>query len=196
MPSRFWSCHGVGAALAVCAVTACGDASRPTDVTASRAAQAAAVSAARSAQQTVKVNILDNCDGPSFNAAIGPGTCIRTGGIKNAQFLSLLAKHHTVESYRFSPAGFTVHVGQNIAAVNLGGEVHTFTRVADFGGGLVPPLNDLTGTPTPAPECLTLPDGEFLPPGATDVESVGAPGTAKFQCCIHPWMRAVVQVVP
>jgi hypothetical protein len=49
---------------------------------------------------------------------------------------------------------------------------------------------------TPAPECLTLPGSEFLAPGATDVESVGAPGTANFQCCIHPWMRAVVQVVP
>src|SRR5579872_6172339 len=98
MPSRFWLCHGVAAALTVCAVTACGDVSRPTDVTASRAPQRAGVSAARSAQQTVNVNILDNCDGPSFNAAIGPGTCIRTGGIKNAQFLSLLrSEEHTSE---------------------------------------------------------------------------------------------------
>ncbi|HTL95068.1 MAG TPA: hypothetical protein VL157_05970 [Gemmatimonadaceae bacterium] len=191
MPSRLW-CQEVAAVLVISAVAACGDASRPTDV----AASTAAVSAARAAQQTVKVNILDNCDGPSFNAVIGPGTCNRTGGIKNAQFFSLLAKHHTVESYSFSPAAFTVHVGQNIAAVNLGGEVHTFTRVAAFGGGIVPPLNDLTGTPTPAPECLTLPESEFLAPGATDVESVGTPGTANFQCCIHPWMRAVVQVVP
>lgn len=178
--------------LLLSVATACGDTPRPTEV----ATRSAAVNAARAAQQTVKVNILDNCDGPSFNAAIGPGTCNRTGGIKFGDFLSLLGKHHTVDSYRFSPGGFTVHVGQNMAAVNLGGEVHTFTRVASFGGGIVPLLNDLTGTPTPAPECLTLPGSEFLPPGGTDVESVGAPGTANFQCCIHPWMRAVVQVVP
>lgn len=191
MPSRLW-CQGVAALLLLFAATACGDTTRPTDVT----ARSVAVRAAIAAQQTVKVNILDNCDGPSFNAVIGPGTCIRTGGIKVGQLFSLVGKHQTLDSYRFAPNGFTIHVGQNIAAVNLGGEVHTFTRVADFGGGIVPPLNDLAGTPTPAPECLTLPDAEFLPPGGTDVESVAAPGTAKFQCCIHPWMRAVVQVVP
>ena len=28
-----------------------------------------------------QVNILDNCDGPSFNAALGPGTCVRNGGL-------------------------------------------------------------------------------------------------------------------
>lgn len=192
MSSRLWLCQGVAAVLALGAVAACADANRPTDV----AATSAAVNAARPAQLTVNVNILDNCDGPSFNAAIGPGTCIRTGGVKFGQFLSLLGDHHAVESYRFSPAAFTVHVGQNMAAVNLGGEVHTFTRVAAFGGGIVPLLNNLAGTPTPAPECLTLPGSEFLNPGASDVESVGSPGTANFQCCIHPWMRAVVQVVP
>lgn len=191
MPSRLW-CQGIAAVLVLSTAAACGDVSRPTDL----AANSMAVNAARAAQQTVKVNILDNCDGPSFNAAIGAGTCNRTGGIKFGQFLSLLGKHQEVSAYRFSPAGFTVHVGQNIAAVNIGGEVHTFTRVANFGGGLVDLLNGLSGNPTPAPECLTLPGSEFLAPGATDVESVGAPGTANFQCCIHPWMRAVVQVVP
>lgn len=191
MPTRLW-CQGVVAVLVVAAATACGDTTRPTDLAGSRAT----VSGARAAQQTVNVNILDDCDGPSFNAAVGPGTCNRTGGIKFGQFLSLLGKHQEVTSYRFSPAAFTVHVGQNIAAVNLGGETHTFARVANFGGGVVDLLNGLSGNPTPAPECLTLPGSEFLAPGATDVESVGAPGTAKFQCCIHPWMRAVVQVVP
>ena len=191
MPSRVW-CQGVAAVLVLSVATACGDTTRPTEV----AARSVAVDAARAVQQTVKVNMLDNCDGPSFNAAIGAGTCIRTGGIKVGDFLSLMGKHHVVDAYRFSPAAFTVHVGQNMAAVNLGGEVHTFTRVAAFGGGIVPLLNDLAGTLTPAPECLTLPGSEFVAPGGTDVESVGAPGTADFQCCIHPWMRVVVQVVP
>jgi hypothetical protein len=33
------------------------------------------------------------------------------------------------------------------------GETHTFTEVAQFGGGLVGLLNDLSGNPVPAPEC-------------------------------------------
>lgn len=191
MKSRLWLYQGVAAAFAVSTAIGCTDVTPPTEVAAT-----VAVNRNAAALRVMNVNILDNCDGPSFNAAVGPGTCSRTSGINFAQFLNLLGKHQTVSSYRFSPAGFTVHVGQNIAAVDLGGEVHTFTRVADFGGGVVPLLNTLSGNPTPAPECLTLPGSEFLPPGATDVESVGAPGTAKFQCCIHPWMRAVAQVVP
>lgn len=192
MSSRLWLCQGLAASLAAWAAVGCSDVSRPTDLAASSAVDRSVAAT----QRVVNVNILDNCDGPTFNAAVGPGTCIRTGGIKFAQFLDLLGEHHTVASYRFAPAGFTVHAGQNIAAVNLGGEVHTFTRVADFGGGIVPILNQLTGDATVAPECLTIPGSEFLSPGATDVESIDAPGTAKFQCCIHPWMRAVVQVVP
>lgn len=191
MKSRLWLYQGVAAAFAVSTAIGCTDVTPPTEVAAT-----VAVNRNAAALRVVNVNILDNCDGPSFNAAVGSGTCNRTSGINFAQFLNLLGKHQAVSSYRFSPAAFTVHVGQNIAAVDLGGEVHTFTRVADFGGGVVPVLNALSGNPTPAPECLTLPGSEFLPPGATDVESVGAPGTAKFQCCIHPWMRAVAQVVP
>ena len=35
-----------------------------------------------------------------------------------------------------------------------------------------------------------------LPPGASlDVEGL-AVGTHRFQCCIHPWMRAAIKVVP
>ncbi len=191
MSSRLWLYRGVAAAFAGSMVVACSDISRPTDLATNAVDRSAAA-----ALRTVNVNILDDCDGPSYNAAVGPGTCDRTGGIKFNQFLSLLTKDQKVDGYRFAPAAFTVHVGQNIAAVDLGGETHTFTRVAAFGGGLVPLLNDLSGNPTPAPECLTLPNSEFLSPGMTDMESVSAPGTALFQCCIHPWMRAVVQVVP
>lgn len=30
-------------------------------------------------------------------------------------------------------------------AANVGGEVHTFTEVEEFGGGIVPRLNELAG---------------------------------------------------
>ena len=72
---------------------------------------------------------------------------------------------------------------------NEGGRGHTFTEVAQFGGGFVPPLN--VGL-TPAPECTpeaTIP----LAPGATEELNL-EPGLHKFQCCIHPWMRAAIRV--
>jgi len=44
-----------------------------------------------------------------------------------------------------------VEVKQMLLAVNRGGEVHTFTHVAAFGGGIVLPLNELSHNPTVAP---------------------------------------------
>jgi hypothetical protein len=67
--------------------------------------------------------------------------------------------------------------------------VHTFTEVAAFGGGIVPNLNQLAGTPTMAPECGALEGDDFVAPGTTYRETVHEAGTVKFQCCIHPWMR-------
>jgi hypothetical protein len=83
-------------------------------------------------------------------------------------------------------------VGQELLAVNQGGEVHTFTEVEEFGGGIVPDLNALAGTPVPAPERLALATGDFVPPGGTFTDEVEEAGTELYECCIHPWMRAVV----
>jgi hypothetical protein len=77
--------------------------------------------------------------------------------------------------------------------VNRGGEVHTFTHVAAFGGGIIPPLNALSGNPVPAPECLALEPDDFVAPGNTYQEQIEGSGTQLFQCCIHPWMRMTVR---
>jgi hypothetical protein len=84
-----------------------------------------------------------------------------------------------------------VRVGQDFVATNKGGEVHTFTEVAEFGGGLVPLLNQLSHVPEVAPECTlaALDPDDFVPPGGTYRERVSHSGNLKFQCCIHPWMR-------
>ena len=34
-----------------------------------------------------RVTVLDACDGPSFNAAIGPGACARAGGVTIDTFI-------------------------------------------------------------------------------------------------------------
>ena len=84
--------------------------------------------------------------------------------------------------------------GQNLVAINQGGETHTFTEVEEFGGGIVPNLNQLAGVPNVAPECTQLQPGDFLRPGARSSETEDESGVEKYQCCIHPWMRAEVKI--
>ena len=92
-------------------------------------------------------------------------------------------------AWRFTPLNAHLRVGDEFVAVNRGGEAHTFTEVEEFGGGIVPDLNQLAGTPTPAPECLQLTGSDFVPPGGTARDEASEAGTEKYQCCIHPWMR-------
>jgi len=131
----------------------------------------------------------DACDPDTFNAAIGPGTCVRNGGVSFDKFVAQVTRNGMAGAWHFGPPTANVQVGQTFQASNHGGEVHTFTEVADFGGGIVPFLNDLAHTPTVAPECKALEQDDFVAPGATYTEEVDKKGTLKFQCCIHPWMR-------
>jgi plastocyanin len=145
-------------------------------------------------QSTIAVKMKDACDQASFDAAAGPGTCVRNGGMKFDQFVSQLTRRHDVADWDFFPASFSASVGQTIAATNTGGEVHTFTEVKEFGGGLIPFLNQASGTGDMVSECGALEENDFVAPGATYTAAVSLPGTHKYQCCIHPWMRSVVSV--
>jgi plastocyanin len=140
-----------------------------------------------------KVSMQDQCDPASFNAAVGAGTCTKQGSVTFAQFNSELNSTQKVAAWQFAPSNLTIRIGQSIAATNDGGEVHTFTEVQAFGGGIVPALNQASGNPVEAPECKTLTAADMVMPGATfttDAETEA--GTELYQCCIHPWMRAVV----
>jgi plastocyanin len=157
----------------------------------SASASPAATSAASSGRgrENVLVNMSDACDPDSFNAIIGPGTCVRNGGMPFERFTTLLQQLGFVGPWHFAPNNANVVVGQTFVAENMGGEVHTFTEVSEFGGGIVPILNQLGGFGAPAHECTTLEDDDFVPPGGTYTEKVDHTGSVKFQCCIHPWMR-------
>jgi plastocyanin len=80
--------------------------------------------------------------------------------------------------------------------VNTGGETHTYTEVDEFGGGVVPMLNQLSGNTTVAPECSNAAefDSSTVRSGQTVEHTFDARGTEKYQCCIHPWMRQTVVV--
>jgi len=149
----------------------------------------AATAQAAPERHEVIVNMTDACDPDTFNNAGFGHICDRSGGIKFDDFIATLTKFGFIQAWRFAPSMAKVDVGQTIAAVNRGGETHTFTQVANFGGGIIEDLNRITNNPTPAPECTTLDTDDFVVPGATYRENVEHSGLVKFQCCIHPWMR-------
>ncbi len=148
-----------------------------------------------------QVQMLDNCDGPTFNAAVGSGTCVRNGGLTFQKFVARLMEKGAVESWRFSPEKLAIDAGGTITAVNRGGEDHTFSEVEEFGGGCISQVNQLLGL-SPVDECDGFPGPpgiEFFvatlaAPGASVTTAPLPAGTHRFLCLIHPWMRSTVTV--
>jgi plastocyanin len=92
------------------------------------------------------------------------------------------------QAWRNDPAYLKINVGTPVQVRNGGGRPHTLTEVEDFGGGVVPPLNEGL---TLAPEC---PDSVEILPGGRATLSGLAVGNHRYQCCFHPWMRALIKV--
>lgn len=146
-----------------------------------------------------KIRLLDDCDPVSFNAVLGDGACVGNGHTTFDAFIAELAATQDAHKWRNQPSDMLLNVGRPTFIENTGGETHTFTPVAEFGGGFVNELNGISGNPIPAPECLNFGTMVFIPAGGTapgpTAGSTDLPvGTHKFQCCIHPWMRTVVEV--
>jgi len=146
-----------------------------------------------------KIRLYDDCEPTSFNAVLGDGTCIGNGHTTFDEFIAELEETQDAHAWRNQPSAMHLNVGRPTFIENRGGEVHTFTPVAEFGGGFVPDLNGISGNPVPAPECLNFGTISFIPAGGTEdgptAGSAGLPvGTSRFQCCIHPWMRTVIEV--
>ena len=137
----------------------------------------------------------------SFNPSIGPGTCIGEGRTTFDEFIAQLVDNGNAPKWRFSRDRFGLGAGGSLSIVNEGGEFHTFTEVAAFGGGCISVLNDILGL-TPVPECQP----EVAPgvpaafvttgvaPGATRELDGLSPGMHRFQCLIHPWMHSTAVV--
>lgn len=142
-----------------------------------------------------KVSVLDDCDpnDPAWGVN-GCGITAKEGDVLRSEFNLLLLSPLSLStvghpSWRIEPSYFTIEPDKTVRVTNEGGRGHTFTKVANFGGGFVAPLN--VGL-TPAPECTgAVP----LQPGQSrELTTELTEGLNRFQCCIHPWMRATIKV--
>lgn len=144
-----------------------------------------------SVDQAHMIRMMDECDPITF---AGAATCVRNGGVKFDKFVAELTRMQRAPEWRFSPDNVVLRVGDTFGATNGGGEVHSFTEVKEFGGGIIPFLNVLAGTPNVAPECRDIKPSALVAPGASVSEVADEAGDEKYQCCIHPWMRATVHI--
>jgi hypothetical protein len=144
-----------------------------------------------------KFRMYDDCDPVTF--APVPGGCIGNGKTTTEEFFAELEETQDAHKWRNQPEQALLNVGRPTEIENRGGEVHTFTKVAEFGGGFVDELNGISGNPVPAPECLNFGAIDFIPAGAVQEGPVAGSsdlpvGVNRFQCCIHPWMRTTIEV--
>ena len=160
-------------------------------------ATASAALNSRDAHGSHQVAVLDDCDpnDPDWNAT---GGCVLRGGVVTEdEFGVLLTSPRSLSvvghpAWRMEPSYLRVSAGTSVRISNDGGRAHTFTEVAQFGGGFVGLLN--IGL-TQAPECVpTAPTVNALPPGEGLQLDNLTPGNHRYQCCIHPWMRALIKV--
>jgi len=160
------------------------------------AAQAAADDRKANDDQNRKIQIRDDCD-PTDPAWAPTGGCTLKGGAVNfAEFGLLLFSPLSAGSpighpaWRMDPTYVRIDPNDTLRVTNTGGRHHTFTEVAQFGGGFVGGLN---GTLLVAPECPPAASAQLAPGDTVNIHSLSV-GDHRFQCCIHPWMRMLVKV--
>ena len=150
-----------------------------------------ALPAAALAGDTRKVFVMDRCEPDSFDAAVEPGTCVRNGGVTFDKFVRRLnPKDGGHNAWRFGPDHLKLKSGQNLTAINTGGEVHTFTEVVAFGAGFVDFLN--AALPPGTPPAVPIGDLGLMATGDTLELGTRPPGTYLYECLIHPWMQTTV----
>jgi len=149
----------------------------------------------RAPSGTRHIAIRDDCD-PHDPRWVPTGGCfLRGGSVTLDEFNGELSSPHSLsvighQAWRNDPSYLETESGRGIRITNEGGRVHTFTKVGAFGGGRVPSPALNMGL-TMAPECPT--SVEIAAGGRMEL-AVLSPGNHRFQCCIHPWMRALIKV--
>src|ERR1700688_4875806 len=146
-----------------------------------------------------QVVALDECDPATFNAALGPDFCKNIALGYSTTFSNLFAEAAAGTpdpNWDFEPDTLKIKEETIVSVVDQGGEPHTFTEVANFGGGFIAPLNDGQAT---VPECaggfsrVAVAKTRLLQGSQVQIPGLSK-GTHHFECCIHPWMRMNVEV--
>ncbi|MEA3215961.1 MAG: hypothetical protein QOJ19_2117 [Acidimicrobiia bacterium] len=144
------------------------------------------------------VELRDRCDPATFNAVLGNGACVPH---KDARVTldELLEKLNPVDfghdGWRNNPDKTEIRKGDSLKVTVRGGEAHSFTEVASFGPGCVDDLNLPLGLgPGPGPEVCGPLFATLIPAGANVTIANLSPGTHRFMCIIHPWMKTTVDV--
>lgn len=154
----------------------------------------------RDVPKAAQIVALDECDPSTFNALLGPDFCRNVTLGASTTLSDLFAKAAAGEpdpGWDFEPDTLKIDQGTDLSIVDQGGEPHTFTEVAHFGGGFIPGLN--APGETAVPECsggfanLEVAKTRILQASTFRVSDLPK-GTHYFQCCIHPWMRVKVEV--
>jgi len=146
-----------------------------------------------------QVVALDECDPVTFNAALGPDFCknVALGAFTTLTDLFNEAAAGTPDpNWDFEPDVVKIKEGGTVSVVDQGGEPHTFTEVAQYGGGFIDGLN---GGQAMAPECtggfsnIAVARTRILQGSHVEITGLSK-GEHLFECCIHPWMRVKVEV--
>ena len=172
-------------------------------------APASAMASDRDDHRVKQIEIRDDCDPATFNAVGLGNICIGDGQTTFAKFANQLMRDGRAPKWRFSPDTVHIELGDSFKATNRGGEVHSFTEVEHFGASVIPQVNDLLnmhGAQPNAP-CATgfaklnadpvhnNPElTTFVLQGQSFTDTPDKAGTELYQCCIHPWMRAVISI--
>lgn len=146
-----------------------------------------------------EIHAEDTCDPVTFGALCNPSF---RGTTTLAQFNAELDATKRVATWEFGGGQGRINLGQSLQVDNKGGETHTFTVVANFGGGRVPILNERSGNTVVAPECVAgasatnvdIKSGAGIRVTTGASGAIKTRGTFRVQCCIHPWMRTTVSV--
>jgi plastocyanin len=154
------------------------------------------------ASTPVQIVALDECDPATFNAVL-PDFCknvalapVAPFATKFADLFAKAAAGTPDPNWDFEPDSLTIKTGTSLIVVNQGGEPHTFTPVANFGGGFIAGLN---AGQAAVPECaagfssVAVARTRILQGSQLQVSGL-TKGEHHFQCCIHPWMRVTVKV--
>jgi plastocyanin len=133
---------------------------------------------------------LDECDPVTFNVALGPDFChnVALGASTTLSDLFAQAAAGTPDpKWDFEPDTVTIKKGTMLTVVDQGGEPHTFTEVAEFGGGFIPGLSDGKAT---VPECaggfsnVAVAKTRILQGSHVEITGLSK-GEHLFECCIH-----------